>query len=129
MTRAGRDPIRQLQDEASEFLPLKPAEFHVLLTLLGGAVHGYAIRQEVEVRTGGGVRLWPATLYGTIGRLVDAGLIEEVTPVDAPPDEVHRRFYGLTDLGRAVVDAETERLARLVELARAKQALAGPGRA
>jgi DNA-binding PadR family transcriptional regulator len=127
MTRAVREPVRQLEDEADGFLPLKPAEFHVLLTLVGGAVHGYAIRQEVEARTGGGVRLWPATLYGTIGRLADGGLIEEVRPVDAPPDDVHRRFYALTALGRAVVDAETERLARLVELARAKQALAGPG--
>ena len=104
--------------DVTTFLPLKPVWFRILLTLSEQPTHGYAIRQAVEDRTGGQLRLWPTTLYGSIGDLEDAGLIDEWQPADRP-DEVSRRFYRLTELGRRVLVAETERLEHLVRLARA----------
>ena len=109
---------RNLQTEAAAFLPLTPTWFHILLTLSEQPTHGYAIRQAVDARTGGRLRLWPATLYGSIGELEDAALIEEWTPADTP-DALPRRFYKLTRLGVRVLVAETERLEALVRLARA----------
>jgi DNA-binding PadR family transcriptional regulator len=109
---------RNLQAEAAAFLPLSPTWFHILLTLSEQPTHGYAIRQAVDARTEGRIRLWPATLYGSIGELEDVGLIEEWTPADAP-DALPRRFYRLTRLGVRVLVAETERLEALVRLARA----------
>lgn len=100
------------------FLPLKPVWFHILLTLSEHPSHGYAIRQAVEARTEGRIRLWPTTLYGSIGELADAGLIEEWRPADRH-DELARRFYRLTTLGRRVLLAEIERLEDLLRLARA----------
>lgn len=126
MTRRGD---RVEPDEAMGLLPLKPATFHILLALAGGPAHGYAIRQEVEERTDGAVRLWPATLYGTIGRLVDGGLIEETDVADAPDDDVQRRFYRLTAAGDRVLAAEADRLASLVRLARARRSTPRPGAA
>ena len=97
------------------FLPLKPQWFHILLSLAGGEQHGYAIMQEVLNRTTGKVRLWPATLYGSIKRLIAAGLIEESDERPAPEmDDARRRYYRLTPLGRHVLDAEGERLQELV---------------
>jgi DNA-binding PadR family transcriptional regulator len=107
---ADRDP--------GTFLPLKPVWFHILLTLSEQAAHGYAIRQAVEARTDGQMRLWPTTLYGSIGQLEDAGLIEEWHQAE-PQDDLTRHFYRLTALGRRVLLAETERLEHLVRLARA----------
>lgn len=106
----GSDPL--------SFLPLKPAWFHILLTLSEESTHGYAIRQAVEARTDGAIRLWPTTLYGSLGHIEDAGLIEEWTPAEAR-DDLPRRFYRLTAPGRRVLAAETERLEHLVRLARA----------
>lgn len=111
------------------FLPLKPVWFHILLTLAGGESHGYAIRQEVEDRTDGAVRLWPTTLYGALERLDKAGLIQETAGEDAPDDDVQRRYYRLSATGRAVLTAETERLAELVRESRERQALSRPGEA
>ncbi len=67
------------------------------------------------------MRLWPASMYRTLGQLMDAGLIEETESVDAPDDAIDRRFYALTALGSAVLAVETDRLAELVRLARAAQ--------
>src|SRR5215475_6732623 len=93
------------------FLPLKPHWFHVLLSLADGEQHGYGIMQEVLDRTGGKVRLWPATLYGTIKRLIDESLIEESGDRPAPElDDARRRYYRLTKLGRRVLAAESVRL-------------------
>ena len=108
------------------FLPLKPVRFHVLLTLAGGESHGYAIRQEVEARTGGAVRLWPTTLYGALAQLEDDGLIEETAGAGGPADEVQRRYYLLTSFGREVLAAETDRLAALVQVSRARQSGSRP---
>lgn len=93
-----------------------------MLSLAGGEQHGYGIMQEVLNRTTGKVRLWPATLYGSIKRLVQAGLIEESEERPAPEsDDARRRYYRLTVLGRRVLDAECERLQELVREIRVKQ--------
>lgn len=106
-------------------LPLKPAAFQVLLTLAERPETGYGIRRAVEERTGGAVRLWPASLYRTLGQLLDDELIADTDDVDAPDDAVDRRFFALTRRGAAVLAAETERLAELVRLSRAAQARLG----
>lgn len=104
------------------FLPLKPNWFHVLLSLSGQEQHGYGIMQEVLDRTDGKVRLWPATLYGTLKRLFDEDLIVESGQRPAPEqDDARRRYYGLTPLGRRVLAAESERLEDLVRVIRAKR--------
>src|SRR5713226_8556616 len=105
-----------------DFLPLKTNWFHILLSLAAGEQHGYGIMQEVSERTGGKVRLWPATLYGTLKRLIEAELIEESDERPAPElDDARRRYYRLTRLGKRVLDAETERLEDLVRVIRAKR--------
>jgi DNA-binding PadR family transcriptional regulator len=104
------------------FLPLKPNWFHVLLSLADQEQHGYGIMQEVLARTGGKVRLWPATLYGTLKRLIDDDLIEESPTRPAPEeDDARRRYYRLTRLGRRVLAAESERLEDLVRVIHAKR--------
>ncbi len=106
------------------FLPLKPHWFHVLLSLAGQEQHGYGIMQEVLERTDGKVRLWPATLYGTLKRLIEEELIEESDVRPAPElDDARRRYYRLTRLGRKVLAAESARLEELVKVIRAKEVL------
>ncbi len=106
------------------FLPLKPHWFHVMLSLADQEQHGYGIMQEVLDRTDGKVRLWPATLYGTLKRLMDQDLIEESDERPAPElDDARRRYYRLTRLGRRVLAAESERLEDLVRVIRAKRGL------
>lgn len=110
--------------ELKDFIPLKPHWFHILLSLAGGDQHGYGIMQDVLNRTTGKVRLWPATLYGSIKRLIEAGLIEESDARPAPElDDARRRYYRLTALGKRVLDAECERLQELVRTIRVKQSM------
>jgi DNA-binding PadR family transcriptional regulator len=104
---------------------LKPAIFHILLSLADEPQHGYAIRTAVEERTGGALRLWPATLYGTIRRLAEEGWIEELGEEPEPDADARRRYYALTRTGRDVLRAETERLESLVAAARGSRALKG----
>ncbi|MGC2742575.1 MAG: helix-turn-helix transcriptional regulator [Candidatus Angelobacter sp.] len=112
------------QVDIHKFLPLKTQWFHIMLSLAGGEQHGYGIMQEVLQRTTGKVRLWPATLYGTIKRLIEAALIEESDERPAPElDDARRRYYRLTTLGRSVLDAECERLQELVRAIQVKQGL------
>jgi DNA-binding PadR family transcriptional regulator len=104
------------------FLPLRPNWFHVLLSLANEEQHGYGIMQEVLERTNGKIRLWPATLYGTLERLSDEGLISESSrrpPADE--DDARRRYYRLSALGRRVLVAESIRLEDLVRVIRAKR--------
>ncbi len=104
------------------FIPLKTQWFHIMVSLVAGEQHGYGIMQEVLNRTTGKVRLWPATLYGSIKRLIEADLIEESDERPAPElDDARRRYYRLTALGRRVLDAECERLQELVRTIRVKQ--------
>lgn len=115
-----------LQRQALDFVPLKPVWFQMLLVLAGGVRHGYAIRREVEERTGGAMRLWPTTLYGSLSKMEDAGLIEEVDPeTSSGDDDIDRVFYQLTALGRTVLLAETERLEDLVRLSRTRATAPG----
>jgi len=112
------------REDCLKFLPLKPQWFHVLLSLAGEEQHGYGIMQEVLQRTGGKVRLWPATLYGSIKRLIEAELIEESDERPAPElDDARRRYYRLTTLGSQVLDAECERLQELVRVIQVKRAM------
>jgi DNA-binding PadR family transcriptional regulator len=106
------------------FLPLKTNWFHILLSLAGDDQHGYGIMQEVLDRTGGKGRLWPATLYGSLKRLIEAGLIEESDERPAHEfDDARRRYYRLTRLGRSVLNAESERLQELVRILQVKRGL------
>ena len=99
------------------FLPLRSNWFHILVSLVGGEQHGYAIVQDVLDRSGGKVRLWPATLYGSLKRLIQEGLIVESSERPAPEfDDARRRYYKLTPLGRRVLDLESQRLQDLVRI-------------
>jgi DNA-binding PadR family transcriptional regulator len=108
----------------SDFLPLTPAVFHILLALADGEKHGYAIMQEVENNTKGLVKMGPGTLYGSIKRMIASGLIEETDERPDPEmDDQRRRYYRLTGLGGQVVTAESRRLASLVAVAKTKQVM------
>ena len=104
------------------FLPLKSNWFHILLSLVGGEQHGYGIMQDVLERSGGKVHLWPATLYGSLKRLITAGLIVESAQRPAPElDDERRRYYRLTPLGHRVLDLESQRLKELVRILQTKR--------
>jgi DNA-binding PadR family transcriptional regulator len=101
-------------------LPLPPATFHILLAVADEDRHGYAIIQEVAVRTNGEVRLSAGTLYRSIQRMVEQDLIEETAARPSPElDDERRRYYRITRLGSAAARAEASRLTELVAFARA----------
>jgi DNA-binding PadR family transcriptional regulator len=129
--------------DAHDLLPLTPVVLHILLALAEGGrsiderqegvgKHGYAVAQEVESMTDGQIRMGPGTLYGSIQRMLIAGLIEEVpkSKSAARPrlhsDGERRRYYRLTTLGRSALELELARLARVVAAARSKQLLPSP---
>jgi DNA-binding PadR family transcriptional regulator len=105
--------------------PLSLAVLHILLALADTARHGYAIKQEVESRSAGNVRLGPGTLYEAIQRLLDSGLIRETDADEEPTNaqEAQRRYYALTPRGRRILKQEMEQLGRLVDYARTKAGL------
>ena len=102
--------------------PLKHREFLMLLALTQQQAHGYALKQEVLDRSGGSIDMGPGTLYRTIRRLEDAGLIVESSarPED---DDPRRRYYAITDAGREVTAAEARRLDAVLSEARAGKLL------
>lgn len=104
--------------EPSSFLPLPQAQFHVLVALTEGQMHGYAIMQAVETSSKGIVRMGPASLYGTLKKIVEQGFAEESAHRPGPDDDQRRRYYRLTGLGYAVCAAEADRLASLVRITR-----------
>ena len=109
------------RDDVEALLPLPPATFHILLALVDQERHGYAIIQDVEARTDGELRLSAGTLYRSIARMVEQGLIAEAAR--RPParlDDERRRYYRITPFGTEVARAEMRRLAELVRLARAR---------
>jgi DNA-binding PadR family transcriptional regulator len=111
--------VRRHEAGIDALLPLPAASFHILLALAEEDRHGYAILLDVERRTGGEVRLSAATLYRTIQRLLEEGLIVELAERPAPElDDERRRYYRLTELGADVARSETARLQKLVRLAR-----------
>lgn len=113
------NPIRRNQP------PLPVAQLHILLALATGDKHGYAIMREVKVLTQGSVTMGPGTLYGTVKRMLGAGLIEEAAErPDHELDDERRRYYRLTGLGASVLDAEIARMEHLVATARVKRTLA-----
>ena len=107
-----------------DLLPLTPAVFHILLALAEGERHGYAIMQSVDETTGGKIKMGPGTLYGTIKRLLSAGLIEECAKrPEAEDDDERRRYYQLTRAGRRAAEAEARRYAEVVAAAKARRLL------
>ena len=107
--------------------PLTPAVFHILLALADGDKHGYAIMKDVENQTAGRLKLGPGTLYGTIKRLLTAGLIVETDERPDPElDDERRRYYRLTALGRKLALEESQRLTQAVKAARMKRLLDNP---
>lgn len=116
-----RKAPRQVQGKALS-LPV----IHILLALADGAKHGYAIKQDVEERTSGSIRLGPGTLYEAIQRLQESGLIEESTGTDEEPangQQAQRRYYALTSGGWDVLRDEVRQLGAVVERARANPKL------
>lgn len=109
----------------AELCPLKPARFHILLALSQGPLHGFAIRETVERRTDGRVKLWPATLYGSIKDLTEMELLEALAGDDQPDDDQRRQYYRLTPRGRELLRMEADRLQALVDVERASRARAG----
>ena len=103
-----------------ELLPLPPVTFHILVALAGGERHGYAIIQDIAARTDGELKIQAGTLYRSIQRMLEQGLLVETQERPAPEeDDERRRYYRITPFGEAVARAETRRLTELVRLARA----------
>lgn len=111
-----------LNKQAGE--PLTPAVFHILLALADGEKHGYGIMKDVEAQTEGRLRMGPGTLYGSIKRMLAAGLLRESDErADPRLGDERRRYYHLTARGQSVAAAESRRLEQAVNIARQKQVL------
>jgi DNA-binding PadR family transcriptional regulator len=113
-----------MTENISQPQPLTPAVFHILLALADGEKHGYSIMKDVEKQTNGKIKLGPGTLYGSIKRMLLAGLIEESDERPDPTlDDERRRYYRLSGLGQNVLSVESQRLEQAVNIARQKQVL------
>ena len=109
-----------MEEDVDALLPLPPATFHILVALADEDRHGYAIIQEVAARTGGEVQIGAGTLYRSVQRMLEQGLIVEKRQRPAPElDDERRRYYRITPFGKAVARAEARRLAQMVRIARA----------
>jgi DNA-binding PadR family transcriptional regulator len=114
MPKTKHSPIEDL-------IPLAPAVFHILLSLLDGERHGYALKREIASRTDGKLALGAGVLYGSISKMLAQGLIEESDDRPDPHlDDERRRYYRITPLGRRVAQAEAARMRELVQLASSK---------
>lgn len=114
-----------LDRRAERFTPLGAPVFHILLALGGEARHGYGILEAIERKTAGRAVILPGTLYVTINRMLDDGLVEQA---DRPEGaDARRRYYRITALGRAVLAAEARRLEVLLDVARSELASGGSG--
>ncbi len=106
--------------QPTAFLPLPAATFHILMAVAEEDRHGYAIIQDVANRTGGELKLSAGTLYRSIQRMLEQGLIVETEERPAPEfDDERRRYYRITPFGAAVAKAEATRMSKLVKWARA----------
>jgi DNA-binding PadR family transcriptional regulator len=102
--------------------PLTPAVLHILLALSTQERHGYGIMKQVESDSQGKVKMGPGTLYGSLGRMIDAGLIRESNKkVDPKMDDERRVYYRITALGQKSLAAELERYRQVVAVAREKR--------
>jgi DNA-binding PadR family transcriptional regulator len=120
--------VTSREPQPEDLLPLPEATFHILMAVAEDDRHGYAIIQDVSARTGGALKLSPGTLYRSIQRMLEQGLLEETTERPAAElDDERRRYYRITVFGRQVAKAEARRLAQLVRLAR--ESGFAPGRA
>lgn len=117
-----------MPSQPASLLPLPSATFHILMALATEDRHGYGIIQDIELRTGGALRISAGTLYRSIQRMLEQGLLVETTERPAPElDDERRRYYRITPFGTAVARAEARRLTGLVSMARASGFV--PGRA
>ena len=117
-----------MHEDPASLLPLPSATFHILMAVASEYRHGYAIIQDIEQRTGGALRLSAGTLYRSIQRMLEQGLLVETNERPAPEqDDERRRYYRITPFGTAVARAEARRLTDLVGMARASGF--APGRA
>jgi DNA-binding PadR family transcriptional regulator len=108
-------------DKPEDLLPLPSATFHILMAVADEDRHGYAIIQDVATRTGGELKLSAGTLYRSIQRMLEHGLLVETRDRPAPElDDERRRYYRITPFGAATARAEVTRLSQLVKLARAR---------
>jgi len=113
-----------LSTEAENHLPLRPVEFEILLVLLGGDSHGYAIIKEAEARWPGNGRMETGTLYRAIRRLTQAGMVKPSDRRPAPEaDDERRRYFSITPFGETVAAAEARRLAAQLAVARSRDLL------
>jgi DNA-binding PadR family transcriptional regulator len=106
---------------SDRLLPLTPVAFEILIALGAGDLHGYAILQAVDARAGSILPLQTGTLYRALARLLEDGLIAEVTAADASAADARRRVYRLTARGRRIAADEARRLADQLAAARARK--------
>ena len=110
--------VTKSPEVVQSFLPLRPVQFHILISLSEGERHGYGIIQDTKERSGGQVRLEMGTLYRALHRMLGAGLIVESDQRPAPElDDQRRRYYRITELGRRVARGEVARMEGLVRVA------------
>lgn len=109
-------------DNIDTYLPLPASAMHIIVALAGGEKHGYAIMRDIEDLSGGSVTMGPGTLYGSIKRMIDQGLVQEADErPDLALDDQRRRYYRLTALGQRVGAAEQARLSALLDAAQLRQ--------
>jgi DNA-binding PadR family transcriptional regulator len=113
LAEAGVVSTRKRESRAESLLPLTPLSVAVLLALVEGERHGYAVVKAIERESGGRLRPGTGTLYAALGRMIEEGLIAEV--MGPAGEDARRRYYGVTELGGEVLRAELRRLARMVE--------------
>lgn len=115
-----------MHKDIQSLLPLTPTVFHMLLALADDEKHGYGIMQAVEAETQGQMQIRTGSLYGSIRRMIEAGLIVETNERPDPElDDERRRYYGLTEFGRRVLTAEAARIAQAMAVIRRKHILGG----
>lgn len=126
-------PLRKTHkagEDVQAFLPLPASAMHIIVALAEGEKHGYAIMRDVEQLSGGIVRMGPGSMYGSIKRMIDQGLLEESAARPDPAlDDERRRYYALTNLGHCVGAAEHARLSRLLSAAQIRRLGPSPGAA